>query len=130
MLDSSFFSVIVGLILGILAGLGVGGGSLLILWLTLVLHMDPLAAKNINLLFFIPTALTASLFRWRSQNIPWKTIIPAALAGCLSAVAGAWLSFQLNTSLLRKLFGILMLCTAFRELNYKPKTTRTNDSAK
>ena len=130
MLDSSFFSVIVGLILGILAGLGVGGGSLLILWLTLVLHMDPIVAKNINLLFFIPTALTASLFRWRNQNIPWKIILPAALAGCLSAVAGAWLSFQLNTSLLRKLFGILMLCTAFRELTYKPKTTRTNDSAK
>ena len=115
MLDSSFFSVIVGLILGILAGLGVGGGSLLILWLTLVLHMDPLAAKNINLLFFIPTALTASLFRWRNQNIPWKIILPAALAGCLGAIAGGWLSLRLNTSLLRKLFGILMLCTAFRE---------------
>lgn len=130
MLDSSFFSVIVGLILGILAGLGVGGGSLLILWLTLVLHMDPIVAKNINLLFFIPTALTASLFRWRNQNIPWKNILPAALAGCLGAMAGVWLSLRLNTSLLRKLFGILMLCTAFRELTYKPKTTRTNDSAK
>ena len=47
---------------GFLSGLGVGGGSLLMLWLTTVIHMDYAVAKTVNLLFFLPTALIATLF--------------------------------------------------------------------
>ena len=65
MLDSFIVSVIVSSVLGFLAGIGVGGGSLLILWLTLVLQMEYPQARIINLLFFLPSAIVASLFRWK-----------------------------------------------------------------
>ena len=44
-------TLLVGTALGFLTGLGVGGGSLLMVWLTAVLGMDTLTARSINLLF-------------------------------------------------------------------------------
>ena len=52
MLDSLPVVLLVGTVLGFLAGLGVGGGSLLILWLTLIAQTPQEEARNINLLFF------------------------------------------------------------------------------
>ena len=44
-------------LLGFLTGLGIGGGSLLILWLTQVQGIDQSTARLINLIFFLPGAL-------------------------------------------------------------------------
>lgn len=119
MLESIPVCLIVGTTLGFLSGLGIGGGSLLILWLTLVLNVEPAAARGINLLFFIPSALTAGFFRWRQGTIRFKKIAPAMLAGCLSALAFSWLGAHLEITILKKLFGALLLITGIRELLYK-----------
>ena len=42
----------VGLLTGVLSGCGIGGGSLLLLWLTLVQDMPQFTAGGINLLYF------------------------------------------------------------------------------
>ena len=76
MLDSLPVILLVGTALGFLSGLGIGGGSLLILWLTLVLNTDHAAARGINLLFFLPSALIACFFRWRQGSIHWTQILP------------------------------------------------------
>lgn len=111
----------VGTILGFLTGLGVGGGSLLILWLTIVLHMEQTAARGINLLFFLPSALIACSFRKKQGTLPLETVLPAILSGSISAAVFSWAGFLINTELLRKLFGGLLLLTGLRELLYKPK---------
>ena len=121
MLESFPVSLIVGALLGFLAGLGVGGGSLLILWLSLVLGMDHGIARSINLLFFIPSAVIASFFRWKQGALDLKKILPAILAGCVSAGIFAWLSHRIDVRLIRKLLGALLLVTGIRELFYKPK---------
>ena len=66
MLNSFPFAILVGFLLGILTGLGTGGGSLLVLWLTLVLQFPPAQAKVINLLFFLPSAIIATLLLFYS----------------------------------------------------------------
>ncbi len=121
MLESFPFAAIMGLVLGWLAGLGVGGGSLLILWLTLVLQMPQSMARSINLMFFLAAAGTVSLFRWKQGNLNWKPILPAILSGCAAAAVFAWLSTQINVENFRKLFGILLVITAIRELTYREK---------
>ena len=85
MLESFPFLLVIGSILGFLAGLGVGGGSLLILWLTLVMGVSHPVARNINLLFFIPGAVISSLFRWKQGTLNIKKVLPAVLLGCISA---------------------------------------------
>ena len=124
MLDSMPVSLLIGSVLGFLAGLGIGGGSLLILWLTLVQDFSPTAARSVNLLFFIPSALIAGYFRWRQGAIPFRQILPAMVSGCLSAVAFSFLGANIHTEMLKKLFGGLLLITGLREILYKPKEKR------
>ena len=121
MVDSQPFSLILGTALGFLAGLGVGGGSLLVLWLTLVLGTEPETARSINLLFFIPSALTACLFRWKQGVLDIRKVLPAILSGCIAAALFSWLGTALDTSLLKNLFGGLLILTGLRELFYKEK---------
>lgn len=121
MLDSLPVVLIIGTALGFLAGLGVGGGSLLILWLTLVLGMDHSQARIINLLFFLPSALITSLFRWKQGKLNLSIALPAILAGCAAAGICAYCSNMLQTVHLRKLFGALLIFTGIRELLYKTK---------
>ena len=121
MLESFPFAVLIGSALGILSGLGTGGGSLLILWLSLGLGMAQNEARAINLMFFIPSALIACLFRWRQGRLDIKKVLPAIVAGSISAAVFALLGKNMDTSLLQKLFGGLLIFTGIRELLYKPK---------
>ena len=124
MLESFPIALIVGAVLGFLAGLGVGGGSLLILWLTLVLKIPADTAAGINLLFFVPTAITASLFRLKQGTLDFKRILPALMAAVASAAALTLLSGNLDAELLRKPFGILLLVTGIRDICYRPRKAR------
>ena len=121
MLESLPVVLVISTVLGFLAGIGVGGGSLLILWLTLVVGAEHGQARFINLLFFLPSALVACLFRWKQGSLEIRKILPAVLAGCASAAIGSWFSYYLDIELLKKLFGGLLILTGFRELMYKPR---------
>lgn len=114
-------SLMVGSLLGFLSGLGVGGGSLLILWLTLVMGTEPAAARVINLLFFLPAAVVASWFRWKQGVLSLKTVLPAVLAGALGAVMGIWISGRMDSNMLKTAFGILLMVTGIRELCYRQR---------
>lgn len=124
MLESIPVSIIAGTLLGFLSGLGVGGGSLLILWLTLMLGMEHGAARTLNLLFFIPSSMIASIFRWKQGALDFKKVLPAIIGGCVSAACFSILSKHIDISLIKKLFGVLLLITGVREVLYKPKQNR------
>lgn len=124
MLESMPIAIIVGSLLGFLAGLGIGGGSLLILWLTLVLNLPQETAGAINLLFFVPSALVACLFRLKQGVLDIPRILPALAAGCVGAVIFSVLRSYIDTELLRKPFGILLILTAIRELLYRPRNAK------
>ena len=119
-----FLNIAIGALLGILAGLGTGGGSLLLLWLTQVKDAPPDEARGINLLFFLPGALIASFFRVRGNQIPPKKLISAIVPGCIAAAAASLLGKNLETETLKLLFGILLMAAGIRELLYKPKDQR------
>lgn len=124
MLESLPFVLLIGTALGFLAGIGVGGGSLLVLWLTLVLGMDHPQARLINLLFFLPSAIVASLFRWRQGTLHIRKVLPAIICGCIAAGICSWFSTAIDIAVLRKLFGGLLLITGVRELFYRPRKAK------
>ena len=121
MLETLPVALIVGTLLGFLTGLGVGGGSLLILWLTLVLEMSQTAARGINLLFFLPSAAISCYLRWKQGSVTLKKILPAIFAGCAAAAVFSLISTRIDLEILKKLFGVLLLATGIRELCYRPK---------
>ena len=115
---------LISTVLGFLSGLGIGGGSLLILYLTIVLGQSQEAARAMNLLFFIPSALIASLFHIHQGSVNLKDILPGILAGCLTAALSSLASGFLDTRLLRKLLGGLLIVTGIRELFYRERKFR------
>ena len=112
-------NIFVGAVLGFLSGLGVGGGSLLLIWLTLVAGVSQETARVMNLQFFLPCAIIATAFRWKQSKPQWGLILPAAAAGVLGAALGFHLGPMLDRDLLKKAFGILFLLTGLRELRYR-----------
>lgn len=122
MLD--FFAFPVAVVLGFLAGLGVGGGSLLVLWLTMVVGMEYADARTINLLFFLPCAITATVFHRKQGRVKLKKILPAILCGCIAAAVFASVGKLVDTHIIKKFFGGLLLFTGLRELFYRPRKAR------
>ncbi len=114
----------VAIVLGFLAGLGVGGGSLLMLWLTFVVGMEYGQARIINLLFFLPSALIATLFHRKQGSVDIKKILPAVVTGCAFAALFSYMGNKIDTTLLKKCFGGLLLVTGLRELFYRPRKAK------
>ena len=121
---SFLISLLVATALGFLAGMGVGGGSILLLWLTQIVKMDPTQARIINLLFYLPAALVATWFRKKQNRIAVKSAVISTLTGCCAAATLSILSPSLDTELLKKLLGGLLIITGLREIFYRPRKAR------
>lgn len=118
------FTFILAAILGFLAGIGIGGGSLLILWLTAILGMPYPQARILNLLFFLPAAFISCFFRKKQGDLPLKKILPAVITGAIAAAALSMVGWYLDTALLQKFFGGLLLATGVKELFYRPRKAK------
>ena len=103
-------AALAGAVCGLLSGLGIGGGTLLMVWMTGVAALPQQTAQGINLLYFLPSAACALFFHIRN---------PAALGGCVTAAIAAWIATGLDVSLLRRLFGGFLLLTGLRELFFR-----------
>jgi uncharacterized membrane protein YfcA len=114
-------TAIAGAVFGFLSGIGVGGGSLLMVWLTMIVGLEPYTARCINLMVFIPCALCASLLRLKQGGLPGKKITAPMILGAAVAGIVAYFSAGLDTQWLKKIFALLLLYTGVRELLYKPK---------
>lgn len=105
-----------GLLSGILGAMGMGGGGVLIIYLTLIAGIDQRAAQGINLLLFIPCALLALFYYLRKKLIEIRTALAAAAAGLVGAMGGVFLSGWLDVLWLRRIFGVMLLFIGLREL--------------
>ena len=113
---SALIAGLAGLVCGVFSGLGIGGGTLLMVWMTAVMDVAQKTAQGINLLYFLPTAACALIFHIKNRLIRWQVVIPAAIAGSLCAAATAYLATMMDTGLLRKLFGGFLILVGLTEL--------------
>ena len=104
-----FLSVLCGLGTGILSAWGVGGGTLLLLCMTLFLGVDQRQAQAVNLLFFLPTAAAGLLIHRKNGYLDAPTVKTAAPPGVLAALLGALLALRLEAEALRIPFGLFLL---------------------
>lgn len=99
----------VALATGALSSWGVGGGTLLLVCMTLFLGVGHREAQAINLLFFLPTAGISLFFHRKNGFLDKDTWRQAAVPGTAAALAGAVLSMAVDVSMLRKPFGLFLL---------------------
>lgn len=108
--------VLVGLVSGIVSGMGMGGGSILILLLSLFLGVEQHIAQATNLVFFIPTALVSIIINTKQHYVDYKTAIPIVITGILGATIGAMIATRLDVVHLKKYFGYFLLTIAIFEI--------------
>ena len=111
----NLWSLLAGLLSGVCASMGLGGGAVLIIYLTLFTDIDRVRAGGINLLFFIPISLLAVIIYAKRGEIKWRTVIPVALFGLLGAVAGLLLLNVLGGKLIGRIFGGSLVLLGLRE---------------
>lgn len=104
-----FLPVLCGLGTGILSAWGVGGGTLLLLIMTLFLGVDQRSAQGINLLFFLPTAASALYCHAKNGYLDKPTLKAAIPIAVVTALVGAWIATGLDVNTLKKPFGIYLL---------------------
>ena len=115
------FPAICGLATGILSSWGVGGGTLLLVCMTIFFGVDQRTAQAINLLYFLPTA-GVSLFAHRKNGYLDRAILRAAIPiGTLCALAAAFLTTTLDSGVFRRPFGLFLLYAGLSILFEKPK---------
>lgn len=93
-----------------------GGGTILILLLSIFLGLDQHIAQATNLVFFIPTAIGAIIVGIKNKNVQWKLALPIIIAGIVGAAISSNISTHISVHILRKLFGSFLLIIASYEI--------------
>ncbi len=107
---------LVGLLSGLIASMGLGGGFVLLIWLTLFEDMPQRGAQGINLLFFLPIALISVIMHIRAGLLDKKLVLSLIPGGIIGAVLGTIGSQIVGNDLLRKLYAVFLLAFGLREL--------------
>lgn len=108
--------ILIGAVSGIVSGSGQGGGTILILCLTLFYGIDQHKAQATNLIFFVPTAIAAIIVSIKEKNIKWKIVTPIIISGIVGAIIGAYFSNKTDVEKLRKYFGYFLALIAIYEI--------------
>ena len=109
-------TVIIGFLSGILGGMGVGGGMILIPAARMFLSLNQQSAHSLNLFCFIPSSLCALVIHIKNKKIDFKTAVPIILSGIPFALLGAYLSSNMPSKLLSRLFGGFILIFGIKEI--------------
>lgn len=113
---SFLIPLLAGGVTGILSGFGIGGGTLLLIYMTTFAQISQDAAQGINLLYFLPTAATALIGHKKNGYLRKEAAWPAILCGLVGTALAAWAATALNVEVLRKCFGVFLLFVGLHEL--------------
>ncbi len=108
--------ILIGMLSGTVAALGMGGGTVLILLFSIFSEYDQHLIQGTNLIFFIPTSIVAIYMNIKNKTIDFKISKIISFSGIFGAIIGCYLSFKFESEFLRKIFGIFLLFIAAFEI--------------
>ena len=126
--------ILIGMFSGVFSGIGMGGGTILIFLLTTFAGLEQHIAQATNLIYFVPTAISAIIVNYKNKNIDTKLATLISICGAVGAVIGARISVNTDVQKLKKLFGIFLAIIAVHEIytlfkeykQYKKRNTKTS----
>ncbi len=114
-------AALAGAVTGILSGFGIGGGSLLLIYMTSFAGVPQNLAQGVNLLYFLPAAATALPAHVKNGYIEKAALLPAIGAGLAGTALAAWAATAMDVEILRKCFGGFLLIVGLQQLFQKSK---------
>lgn len=114
-------ALLAGLLSGVIGSMGLGGGAVLIIYLSLFTETPQLKSQGINLFFFIPIALVAVIIYAFKKEVKWRLTLKISLFGMLGTVIGWFFAGYLGGDIISKLFGLLLIILGVKELFFRKK---------
>lgn len=108
--------VLIALISGIIAGMGVGGGSIFILLSTIFNVFEHKEAQSYNLIMFIVVGISATISNLKNKKLDLKMFKKLIIPVCIGSICGILLIKVINDKSLRLLFYIFMLVIGSYEI--------------
>lgn len=109
-------TVISSFLSGLLGAMGFGGGSVLIIYLSLFLNMPQKEAQGINLFFFLIVNAFAVLSHFKNKLVDFKGSLSFLPVSILGLIIGYILLNYLEGAYLSKIFGVMLIILGIKEL--------------
>lgn len=108
--------ILIGVVSGIVTGIGMGGGTILILLLSIIWKYNQHVAQATNLIFFIPTSIISIIVNLKEKNINIKLASILSVFGIIGAVIGSYIGSSIEVSKLKKSFAVFLIIIAIHEV--------------
>lgn len=113
-----------------LSGMGVGGGGLLLIYLTLFANETQKTAQLINLMFFLAASSSSIIVHVSRRKLSFKVILFLALGGALGAFFGSETAKTADDGILRIILGGFLTLSGVISLFGKGKGKGDGDKTK
>lgn len=103
-----WFSLI-GVLSGVFAGMGMGGGTFLIPLLTILMKVNQQVAQCVNLLVFIPLATVVLIIYSKQKLLKLKGVFWLVVPATIVSILGSLLAIDIRGKTLKIIFGIFLI---------------------
>lgn len=110
-------------LLSAVAGTGVGGGGLFLVYLTGPMGIGQIPAQALNLFYFLAASVPATMTRFRS--LPFRTAFLCIAGGIPGVLFGTMVRNLLDGDILRKIFGVLLAASGLAVFFVREKRENT-----
>lgn len=83
-------------------------------------------AQATNLVFFVPTSITAIIVSIKEKLIDWNIGITIGISGIVGAIIGSRIAINMDVKWLKKFFGIFLAVIGIHEIYSLIKWYRLN----
>ncbi len=104
-----YLFILAGFLGGLIGGMGMGGGTLLIPILTLLLGISQHLAQGLNLLVFVPTGIVALIIHAKNKLLDYKTFLYIIFPAIGASIGFAFLANSLDEKVLKIIFGAFLV---------------------
>ena len=120
-------NVIVGFLAAVISAMGMGGGGILLIYLSAFTSTPQLKAQGVNLIYFIPIAIVSLVFHIKNGFIKKKESLFMIASAVPTAALGAFLSGNIDQDILRKGLALFLLFLGLKEIitSFRKKEKRT-----
>ena len=114
-INSNLLLIILGLIIGLLNGIfGSGGGIIAVLLMTFILKLENKIAHATSISIILPLSLISAIILIKNGYYDVNLLLKVGIGSIFGGVIGAKLLSKISNSLLRRIFGVVMIISAVR----------------
>ena len=108
--------LLISIISGVLAGMGIGGGALFVILSTMFLGFDQKYAQTINLVMFMAVGISATISNIKDKKIDFEIVKKVIVFLIIGVLIGTWSVTKINSNDLKTYFSYFLVFVGIYEI--------------